>query len=131
VSNNLFGTMSDSRSRTQIGWFPWYSDYPAPSDFFSLLLTCRSFVPDSSANTNDSEFCNRAIDSEVRQARMLQTENPGAANETWRRIDEQVTDQAPWLPLYNPRVDIVTSSRVGNYQYHPFFQVLPDQLWVR
>jgi YVTN family beta-propeller protein len=131
VSSNLYPTMDNSRSGTQIGWFSWYSDYPAPSDFFSVLLTCRSFVPDSPANINDAEFCNHNIDSEVNHARALQTVNPGAANQAWRRIDHQVTDQAPWLPLYNPRVDVVTSPRVGNYQYHPFFAVLPDQLWVR
>jgi ABC-type transport system substrate-binding protein len=131
VTNNLFPTMNDSRSRTQIGWFPWYSDYPAPSDFFAILLTCRSFVANSPANINDAEFCNHKVDGEVTHARALQSVAPGAANEAWRRIDQRVTDQAPWLPLYNPRVDIATSPRVGNYQYHPFFLVLPDELWVR
>jgi peptide/nickel transport system substrate-binding protein len=131
VTANPFPIMDNSRSRTQIGWFPWYSDYPAPSDFFSILLTCRSFTPDSPANTNDAEFCNHAIDGEIGHARALQAVDTGAANEAWRRADQKVTDRAPWLPLYNPRVDIATSPRVGNYQYHPFFQVLPDQMWVR
>jgi peptide/nickel transport system substrate-binding protein len=131
VTTRLYPIMNNSRSRTQLGWFSWYSDYPAPSDFFAILLTCGSFIVNSAANTNDAEFCNQKIDREVSRARALQTVNPGAANEAWRRIDQQVTAQAPWLPLYNPRVDIATSPRVGNYQYHPFFVVLPDQLWVR
>jgi peptide/nickel transport system substrate-binding protein len=131
VTNSLYPTMNSSRSHTQIGWFTWYSDYPAPSDFFSVLLTCRSFLPDNPANTNDAEFCNHGIDKEISHARALQMASPGAANQAWRRVDQQVTDQAPWLPLYNPRVDVATSWRVGNYQYHPFFAVLPDQLWVR
>jgi hypothetical protein len=46
-------------------------------------------------------------------------------------IDRQITNKAPWLPLYNPRLDVITSARVGNFQYHPFFSLLVDQLWVR
>jgi peptide/nickel transport system substrate-binding protein len=131
VTSNLYPTMNNSRSRTQIGWFNWYSDYPAPSNFFAILLTCRSFVPNSPANINDAEFCNHKLDKEVSHARALQAVDPGAANEAWRRIDQQVTNQAPWLPLYNSRLAVATSSRVGDYEYHPFFAVLLDQLWVR
>jgi hypothetical protein len=40
-------------------------------------------------------------------------------------------DQAPWVPLYNPRALVVFSQRVGNSQFHPFWQLLIDQLWVR
>jgi hypothetical protein len=35
------------------------------------------------------------------------------------------------VPLYNPQALTALSERVGNYQYHPFWQVLLDQLWVR
>ena len=131
VTSNLYPTASNSRSRVQIAWFNWLADYPAPSDFIALLLTCGSFVPGSATNLNEAEFCSRKIDREIRAARALEATNPGAASDAWRGIDHQVTDKAAWLPLYNPRQTLVTSSRVGNYQYHPFFLLLPDQLWVR
>jgi hypothetical protein len=35
------------------------------------------------------------------------------------------------VPLYNPRALVVVSARVGNYQFHPLWQLLIDQLWVR
>jgi ABC-type transport system substrate-binding protein/DNA-binding SARP family transcriptional activator/DNA-binding beta-propeller fold protein YncE len=131
VANNLYPVASNSRSRVQIAWFNWLADYPAPSDFISLLLTCAAYVPASAANLNEAEFCSRKIDGQIRAARALEATDPGAASDAWRRIDQHITDQAPWLALYNPRQNVVTSSRVGNYQYHPFFLVLPDQLWVR
>jgi peptide/nickel transport system substrate-binding protein len=126
----FFQTLGDSRSHVQIGWFPWEQDYPAPSDFIARLLTCRAFLPQSKSNFNDAEFCNPAIDHAVRRAQALEPAAPGAATEAWAAIDRRITDQAPWLPLYNPRLDVATSSRVGNYQYHPFFGLLLDQLWV-
>jgi hypothetical protein len=36
------GDLSDSRRRPQIGWFTWFQDQPAPSNFIELLLTCRA-----------------------------------------------------------------------------------------
>jgi ABC-type transport system substrate-binding protein/DNA-binding SARP family transcriptional activator/DNA-binding beta-propeller fold protein YncE len=128
---NYFPTLGDSRSHSQLGWFTWLQDYPAPSDFIPPLLTCQAFAPQSPSNINDAEFCDPAIDNTVQHAQALEPSAPGQASETWATIDRQLTDQAPWLPLYNPRLDIATSSRVGNYQYHPFFGLLLDRLWVR
>jgi peptide/nickel transport system substrate-binding protein len=123
--------LGDSRSRIQLGWFSWEQDYPGPADFFSLLLSCRAFLPGNPSNTNNSEFCSPSIDAEMQRASALEASDPGAASQAWSTIDRQITDQAPWLPLYNPRLNILTSPRVGNYQYHPFFGLLLDQLWVR
>jgi len=54
-----------------------------------------------------------------------------AATPRWAVIDHELTDQAPWVPLYNPRDLTVLSARVGNYQFHPYWNLLIDQLWVR
>ncbi len=131
VSDDLYRTVANSRRHIQIGWFNWQADYPAPSDFIVLLLACHAFIPGSATNLNEAEFCDPKIDRAVSQAQELQAVNPGAASTAWSQIDRRITDQAPWLALYNPRQNILTSSRLGNYQYHPFFLVLPDQLWVR
>jgi ABC-type transport system substrate-binding protein/DNA-binding SARP family transcriptional activator len=126
-----FGALADSRRRPQIGWFTWYQDRPTPSNFIDLLLSCRSFVPGNPSNLNIAEFCDRALDTDVRRAYALQQSDPAAAGEAWSRIDRKLVDRAPWVPLYNPRAVTALSARVGNYQYHPFWTVLLDQLWVR
>jgi peptide/nickel transport system substrate-binding protein len=127
----FFQTLGDSRSHIQIGWFPWVQDYPAPSDFITPVLTCRAFAPQSQSNVNDAEFCDPTIDNAALRAEELEPTAPGSASTAWAAVDRQITNQAPWLALYNPRLDVATSSRVGNYQYHPFFGLLLDQLWVR
>jgi peptide/nickel transport system substrate-binding protein len=122
----------DSRQHTQIGDFSWYQDYPAPPDFIGPLLSCRSFLPDSpQGNLNAAEFCDRQIDAQVNRARTLPTRRPNAAGSLWARIDHELVDQAPWVPLYNPRALVLLSARVGNYQFHPYWTLLIDQLWVR
>jgi len=125
------GDLSDSSKRPQIGWFTWFQDSPTPSNFIEPLLTCRSFVPRSQDNLNIAEFCSRRIDAQIAHAVALQARDPAAANELWSRIDHELVDRATWVPLYNPRTVTVLAPRVGNYKYHPFWNVLLDQLWVR
>jgi hypothetical protein len=53
-----------------------------------------------------------------------------AAGELWSRIDHELVDRAPWVPLYNPRTVTALGNAWGNYKCHPFWNVL-DQLCVR
>jgi YVTN family beta-propeller protein len=121
----------DSREHPQIGWFSWYQDYPVPSDFISPLLTCSSFLPGNPGNLNAAEFCNRRIDAQVKQALAVPPRLPNTAGRLWTNIDHELVDQAPWVPLYNPRALVALSARVGNYQFQPYWTLLIDQLWVR
>jgi peptide/nickel transport system substrate-binding protein len=125
------GALGDSRRKPQLGWFTWYQDHPTPANFVDSLLTCAAFQPGTVDNLNIAEFCNRSIDADARRAHSLQQTDPAAAGATWSRVDRALVDQAPWAPLYNPRAVTALGARVGNYQYHPFWTVLLDQLWVR
>jgi YVTN family beta-propeller protein len=121
----------DSRDRPQLSFFNWYQDFPAPWDFIGPLFTCRSFVPRSPGNVNVAEFCDPRIDAQTQQALTLQAQSLAAAEHSWATIDHELVDQAPWVPLYTPRDLTVLSARVGNYQFHPYWNLLIDQLWVR
>jgi hypothetical protein len=54
-----------------------------------------------------------------------------AAAKLRAEVDRDATNLAALVATYTTRnVDLV-SKRVGNYQHHPLFGVLLDQLWVR
>ena len=42
-----------------------------------------------------------------------------AAVLAWTRIENQLVDLAPWVPLFTPWSGDFLSKRVGNYQHHP------------
>ena len=129
---NYFGIVGDSRTRAQIGFAGWLADYPAPSAFFSPNFACGSFVPASAVNANTSEFCDRRIDRQLQQGSRLEAAASSEALGLSERIDRELTNEAPWAPLYTPNSVNVLSKRVGNYQYSPAgFGMLLDQLWVR
>ncbi len=106
----------------QVAVTGWIIDYPAPSTFFEQLR-CGAADP--------SRFCDPAIDRQMDEALALQTTDPAAADELWAGIDRALTDQAPWVGYATPASVRFLSDRVGNFQHHPVWGVLLDQLWVR
>jgi YVTN family beta-propeller protein len=105
----------------------WFADYPAASNFFGII-SCSTA---GDAATNLSGFCSREFEAKLKRASVLQARDQNAAAKLWAEIDRDATNLAPLVPTYTPRnVDLV-SKRVGNYQHHPLFGVLLDQLWVR
>jgi peptide/nickel transport system substrate-binding protein len=112
-------TLAENFATFQIAALRWFADYPAASGFINTgIFDC-------------SYFCDRRIDRKIARARALQVTDAQAANALWARIDRELTDQAPWLFLYNPKQADFVSSRVGNFQYNLQYGILLDQLWVK
>ena len=101
----------------------WFADFPTASNFINLL-SCSS-------EANYGRFCNEQIDRRIGRVSRLQERDPAAANRAWAALDRELTDAAPWVPLYTPYSSDFVSRRVGNYQKHPFWGALFGQLWVR
>ena len=53
------------------------------------------------------------------------------AADLWARIDRELVDRAVWLPMVNERGIDFLSTRVANYESHPYWGLFADQLWVR
>jgi peptide/nickel transport system substrate-binding protein len=121
----------DSRVRAQVISGGWSADYPSPSSFIALKLSCAAFKPASAYNDNAGGFCDPAIDRDLARAQRLHAEHPQIAARAWRRIERRLVDRAVWLPMVTPRTTDLVSRRVGNYQFHPLWGLLVDQLWVR
>jgi len=53
------------------------------------------------------------------------------ADELWAQVDRELVDQAVTVPWSIPRKRVLVSERVGNFQGHPLWGTLFDQLRVR
>jgi peptide/nickel transport system substrate-binding protein len=109
----------------------WTPDWPAPSNFIAETLSCTAFQPATINNQNTAEFCDPAIDAQMRAAARIQPINSQLANRRWARVDRALVDAAPWVPLYNPKSVELVSRRVGGFRFSPIYGTLLDQLWVR
>ena len=100
-----------------------------PIDFLGPLLSCQS--ADEPGTTNWAGFCDPHVDELARQAQAAQLTDPAAARGLWAQADRIVTDQAPYVPIFNEGLAGFVSSRAGNYQTSPVYGPLVDQMWVR
>jgi YVTN family beta-propeller protein len=124
--------VDDSRRRVQVSVGSWIVDYPSASDFFDLFFRCSASRLADPADTRSGDFfCDPGIDRQMDQADQLQIRDPQAAATVWAKVDHEITDLAPWVPLVSLRFADFTSARVGDYQYSPIWGILLDQLWVR
>ena len=121
----------NSKNQIQFCWSSWYQDYPAASDFLNILLGCGSFIPNSNASPNIAEFCNKPIQAQMDQALQQGITDPTGANKKWEAIDKAVTDQAPWVSLFNPKFIDFLSKRVKGYQFSPQWYFLLAQASVK
>jgi hypothetical protein len=128
--NQWLGFVADSRNRAQIRPTGWVADTLAASNFVQLFI-CASFVPKSPASLNLFEYCNPRLDANVKHAVALEVSDPERANEAWATVDRALVDQAVAVPWTNGRNPVLLSDRVGNYQNHPLWGTLFDQLWVK
>jgi peptide/nickel transport system substrate-binding protein len=122
---------SKNSSHWNVAWSAWYQDYPAASDFLNVLLGCGSIHPGSDASPNIAAYCNASIQAKMEHAEVVGQTNPTAANKIWTQVDHEMTDEAPWVDLYNPKQIDFLSKRVGGYQWNPQWYILIDQMWVQ
>jgi peptide/nickel transport system substrate-binding protein len=133
LSQNIeFNYIQDTNNNVQISVTQWFQDYPAASDFLKVLLNCSNFHKATTNSINIAGLCDKAVDAQENTAENLELTNPTAANKLWGQIDETImTKDAPWVPLFNPKLVDFVSKRVGNYQFSLQFYMYVDQLWVK
>jgi YVTN family beta-propeller protein len=110
--------------RPDIAFEAWFADYPSASTFIVPLHSCEG-------EGNSSGFCDPQIDRLAERAAELQVTDQEFSRRLWARVEARIVDQAPWIPLVNPRLVALVSERVGNDQYHPLWNLLMEQVWVR
>jgi peptide/nickel transport system substrate-binding protein len=123
--------VQNSKNHVQFAFSDWIQDYPAASDFLNILLGCGSIHPNSNSSPNIAQFCDKSIQAKMDQASHTGITDPTAANKIWAQVDKEVTDQAPWVSMYNPKWIDFVSSRVKGYQFSPQWFMLIAQTSVK
>jgi YVTN family beta-propeller protein len=114
-----FERVTNPGTHAQIGYGNWIADYPSVAGFLPPILSCAG---------NPSQFCNTAIDRLFAKA---EAEDPAAALPLWQKAQQAIFAQAPIVPADNGEGVAFLAKRVRNFQSHPEWGVLLDQLWVR
>jgi peptide/nickel transport system substrate-binding protein len=121
---------SSNLGKWNVGWSAWYQDYPAPSDFLNVLLGCTTIHPNSDASPNIAEYCDHTTQSQINHAEAIEHTQPSAGAALWTKIDQEDTNAAPWVDLYNPKQIDFLSKNVHGYEWGPQWYIFIDRLWL-
>ena len=101
----------------------WFGGELGPSEFLQPWFSC--------GNRSDRNwFCDRLLERKMRRAVAMQAVDSKQAPAAWAEVDRGVVDAAASVPLLTPREVELISRRVRNYQYHPLWGMLADQVWL-
>jgi peptide/nickel transport system substrate-binding protein len=116
----------DPRNHAQIGINSWLADIAVLSNF-AVPFMCEGAGPDPVGNRN-RHICDPTIDALAAAARRA---TGTESNALWQEVYERIEATGAAVPLVNRREVTLVSKRVGNFQHHPMWGTLLDQLWVR
>ncbi len=117
-------------------YFPTLAKTPSAQAAFAgwfggqLALDWLDLLECADLGNDPSHFCDAHIDKQIARLAREEPLDPAGTTPFAAAIDRELTDQAPFVPLFTPSLPDLTSARVGNYQTNNG-AVLMDQLWVR
>lgn len=115
-----------------MGYYGWLADFPSDVGFLPPEFSCAAFANgDPQLNQDPSGLCDPTVDRLLAEATAAQASNPAAAPALWQKAERAILALAPIVPTDNSQNVAFLAKRVGNFQYHPQWGVLLDQLWVR
>jgi peptide/nickel transport system substrate-binding protein len=108
TASNYWTTLSEEKTRAQIGFADWFQDYPHPRDWFGLL-DGRTIAPTHNSNyaNFDVGWVNREIEALTRRPRLTPL-----VDARWAALDRRVMRLAPWAPFLSRDQTDFFSSRV-------------------
>lgn len=128
IPGNKYYWQFTQMSQIQAGVSGWGADSPGLTDYVTSLVSCASRYPAMGFNLSD--FCDAKIQAQIDEALKSQISNQAHATHVWAQVDRAVVDAAPIIPFSNEVRHDFVSPRVGNYQHHPQYGLLPAQMYI-
>jgi len=116
-----------SKRRTvAMGWAGWKADFPDASNFFEPTLSSRAI--DDEHSQNYPFFKNDELDRLLDDASREMDANARAR--MFRRAEEIIRDEAPWIPTHAPQLFEIWQPYVRGYRPHPIIPQRFRHVWI-
>ena len=104
------GGKKDGAPMIWSGGMAWIADFPDPSNFYTVILSCGGAVE---GGWNWAWYCNPDLDKRADEANAMT--NPADADKraaAWGKIFTDLMADAPWAPVFNEKAYIIHSKRI-------------------
>ncbi len=114
------------RKTVPLGYAGWHADFPDPSTFFEPILSTKAIQEEESQNA--AFFSNKELDALLEKARRSTDE--AERLRLYRRAEEIVTEEAPWLIAYEYRYYELWQPYLHGYHPHPVLSQYLRNMWL-
>jgi ABC-type transport system substrate-binding protein len=101
----------------------WEADFPDPSNFLTVLLHSRS-----RETNNNTAYANPEVDALLDAAEPVV--DPVRRFALFRKAEELVLRDAPWIPLFHPVAVSIRNPRVRGFRLHPLRPARYETTWL-
>jgi ABC-type transport system substrate-binding protein len=117
-SQRLNDTFAKPETGLQAYYSIWGADYPDPQNFISQQLR-------TGVGNNNSHYSNAEFDKLADQADVM-TGDIKPRLDIYNKAEQIAVDEVGWLPLYNPRLNILIKAHVQGIIFNGQGLVIPD-----
>lgn len=100
----------------------WEADFPDPSNFLEVLFHSRQI-----GVNNHTQYSNSEVDALLERASLA---DPAQRLDLYRRAEDMVIEDAPWVFLYHPRSYVIVSTRLQGFRLHPWRPPRLSRTWL-
>ena len=126
MSNNTYYNQQGTPKTLTAGSFGWWMDFPDPSDWIAPLFSKASAVP---GGMNSSFWWSPELETMYTEAQAMT--DPAARIAKFSEMQQLISDQAPYVPCYQPIQTTMCSENTGGFFLHPVYQIDPTQYWKK
>ena len=125
-SNNTYYNQQSTPKTLTAGSFGWWMDFPDPSDWIGPLFSKASAVP---GGMDSSFWWSPELETMYTKAQAMT--DPTARIAKFSEMQQLISDQAPYVPCYQPIQTTMCSKNTGGFFLHPVYQIDPTQYWKK
>ena len=106
-----------NRGEADLFWLSWWADYPDAENFLVPLFHSSNLGPAG----NRTRYVNREVDALIEKGQHSSGEKE--RNEWYRRAEEIIIDDAPWVPFWHRNDILVKQPWVTGYAVYPIYSM--------
>jgi ABC-type transport system substrate-binding protein len=116
ATGSTYATLATTAGAKGIAFTQWAMDFPDPSDFIDPILTS---VAAQNGGSNFAFYRNPTVDALAAQADS--TLNDSQRCGLYRRIEQMIINDAPWVPIYVPIHATLAAPRLTTFYMSPIW----------
>jgi ABC-type transport system substrate-binding protein len=125
MARATYYNIASNATKTQMGMTSWFMDFPDPVDWMALFNTSNAVLN----GQNLAQYRDPWVDAAIAAAQKMTDAQARLAKYT--EIQQHIMEQAPYIPLYSPKMVTMCGKNVGGFYLNPVLWYDLRDYWLK